>query len=164
MKPERKYSLLEAKSRLEGLCAYQERCTFELKKKMQSWNIDLEDQDILISDLISNNYISEERFAEAYVSGKTRIKKWGRIKIRTELKRKFISDYSINRGLKIIDQEEYWHNLLHLTGRKWGTTKSEKNEYKRKAKTYRYLSSKGYETDLIRDAVEEVINEQQTSQ
>jgi len=160
MKSERKYSLLEAKSRLEALCAYQERCTFELKKKMQSWGIDLEDQNILISDLISNNFLSEERYAEAFVSGKTRIKRWGRIKIRIELKRRFISEYSIKKGLESIDQHEYWSNLLHLADKKWGTTSSERDQFKRKVKTYRFLSTKGYETDLIREAVEEVINSQ----
>jgi len=160
MQSERKYSLLEAKSRLEALCAYQERCSFELKNKMNTWHIDVEDQNILLADLISNNFLSEERFAEAYVSGKTRIKKWGRIKIRIELQRRFISEYSINKGLKSIDPDEYWDTLSDLASRKWSGLKTETNDYKRKMKTYRFLSSKGYENDLIRDAVEQVITQQ----
>ncbi|MFT5777510.1 MAG: regulatory protein [Crocinitomicaceae bacterium] len=160
MQSERKYSLLEAKARLEALCAYQERCTFELRKKMGLWKMDFEDQDRLISDLISNNFLNEERYAEAYVSGRTRIKKWGRIKIRIELKRKFISDYSINKGLKSIDLDEYWNNLYGLAERKWNLLSAEKDLFKRKVKLYRFLSSKGYETDLIKDAVDQVINKQ----
>ena len=89
---------MEAKVKLEALCAYQERCSFELEKKMQLWGLDPENQRILLADLITNNFLNEERFAEAFVSGKINIKKWGRIKIKMELKRKFISDYSINKA------------------------------------------------------------------
>ena len=157
MKSECKYSLLEAKTKLEALCAYQERCSFELKRKMKSWGLDLEDQDRLLADLISNNFLSEERFAEAFSSGKCRIKKWGRIKIRIELKKRQISNYSIDKGLSLIDPHEYWNHLTSLANRKWIETRNEVNLFKRKAKVYRYLSSKGYETDLVKDAVDEVL-------
>ena len=75
----RKYSLLEAKTKLEALCAYQERCSQELDRKMRTWGLDQEDRDALLADLISNNFLSEERFAEAYVSGKVNIKRWWKL-------------------------------------------------------------------------------------
>lgn len=153
---ERKYSLLEAKARLEALCAYQERCSFELIKKMNQWGIDREDQDRLLAELISTNFLSEERYAEAFTSGKMRIKRWGKIKIRIELKKKMISNYSIDKALKSIDLDEYWSNLVHLAERKWELISNEKDEFKRKGKLYRFLSTKGYEADLIKDAVEQV--------
>lgn len=155
---ERKFSLLEAKFKLEALCAYQERCEFELRKKMQSWRIPYDEQDRLIADLIVNNFLSEERFAEAFISGKIRIKRWGKIKIRQELKQRHISDYSINKGFKEISEEEYWENLLHLTKKKWTSLSKERESYQKKAKVYRFLQSKGYETDLIKMAVEEVVS------
>lgn len=156
MKSECKYSLLEAKAKLEALCAYQERCSFELRRKMISWKMDSEDQDRLLADLITNNFLNEERFAEAFVSGKVRIKRWGRIKIKQELKQRHISDYSIRKGLESINLDEYWNNLLHLAERKWLLTERESDLYKRKAKIIRFLNSKGYESDLIRDAYEQV--------
>lgn len=155
MQSERKYSLLEAKARLEALCAYQERCSHELSKKMVQWGIDREDQDRLLAELISSNFLNEERFAEAFVSGRMRIKRWGRIKIRIELKKRFISNYSIDKAIKSIDLDEYWANLHHLTERKWFLS-TEKDFFKRKVKLYRYLNSRGYEADLIKDAVEEI--------
>lgn len=155
MMSERKYSLLEAKARLEALCAYQERCSFELSKKMQQWGLDREDQDRLLAELISSNFLNEERFAEAFVSGKIRIKRWGKIKIRIELKKKMISNYSIDKALKAIDLDEYWANLLHLAERKWKLS-TENDFFKRKVKLYRFLNTKGYEQDLIKDAVEEI--------
>lgn len=152
---ERKYSLLEAKARLEALCAYQERCSFELIKKMQLWGMDREDQDRLLAELISTNFLNEERFAEAFTSGRMRIKRWGKIKIRIELKKKMISNYSIDKALKGIDLDEYWENLKHLAQRKWELS-NESDLFKRKVKLYRFLNSKGYEADLIKDVVEEI--------
>jgi regulatory protein len=156
MKSECKYSFLEAKTKLEALCAYQERCSYELNSKMISWGLYEDDRNALLADLITNNFLSEERFAEAFTSGKVRIKKWGRIKIRVELKQKQISDYSIKKAFNQIDDSIYIDNLNHLAERKWNALTSETNEYTRKMKVYRYLSSKGYETDLIKECVESI--------
>ena len=60
-----KYTILEAKVKLESYCAYQERCAFEISQKLWLWKMHTEDHDILIADLISNNFLNEERFAEA---------------------------------------------------------------------------------------------------
>lgn len=153
----RKYSLLEAKTKLEALCAYQERCSQELDRKMRTWGLDQEDRDALLADLISNNFLSEERFAEAYVSGKVNIKRWGKIKIRQHLKQKAISDYSIKKALTAIEDEVYFGNLRRLTEQKYSTLKGP-DDYNKKVKLYRYLSGRGYETEYVKDVVEEVFN------
>ncbi|MCB9224933.1 MAG: RecX family transcriptional regulator [Crocinitomicaceae bacterium] len=145
-----KYSLLEAKQKIEAFCAYQERCDQEVRLKLQSWLMHSEDVDILISDLITNNFLNEERFAEAFVSGKFRIKKWGRIKIKQHLKQKKISDYSIKKAMAQIDPDVYYNTLVELAENKSVTGKS---EWDRKAKLKRYLASKGYENDLINEVV-----------
>ena len=141
-----KYSLLEAKQKIEAWCAYQERCDFEVRQKLHSWNLHNEDVDILISDLITNNFLNEERFAEAYVSGKFRIKKWGRIKIRLHLKQKKISNYSIDRALSQIDEEEYLETLKNLANKK---IVSAPNNWERKQKIKYFLQQKGFEHTLI---------------
>lgn len=148
------YSFLEAKQKIESFCAYQERCDFEVRKKLFSWNLASENVDILISDLITNNFLNEERFAEAYVSGKFRIKKWGRIKIRQQLKLKKISMYSINKGMAIIDDDEYIQTAKDLVESKSRLIKS-KNKWDKINKLKRYLSSKGFETELVHQIVGE---------
>ena len=158
MNSERKYSFLEAKTKLEALCAYQERCSSELEKKLYQWRFDQEDTDRLLAHLISNNFLNEERFAEAFVSGKVNIKKWGKIKIRQHLKQKRISKYSMDKGISSIDDEVYMSNLKGLAERKYLSLDREKDSYAKKVKVYRFLSSKGYETDLIKDIVEEFFN------
>jgi regulatory protein len=156
MKSECKYSFLEAKAKLEALCAYQERCSFELNSKMISWGLIEEDRNALLAHLITHNFLSEERFAEAFTSGQVRIKKWGRIKIRVQLKQKQISEYSIKKAFEQIDEVLYLSNLNHLAERKWNMLSSDKESYTKKMKIYRFLSSKGYETDLIKECVEEL--------
>lgn len=158
MSSEGKYSLLEAKTKLEALCAYQERCSYELDKKMILWGVDYEDRNRLLSHLIEYNFLNEERFAEAFVSGKVNIKKWGKIKIRQHLKQKFISEYSIKKGLESISDEVYLGNLKKLAERKYLSLSGEKDDYPKKVKIYRFLSSKGYETDLIKEIVEVLFN------
>ena len=75
---------------------------------------------------------------------------------RVELKRKQISDYSIKNALDKIDDSIYIENLKHLLEKKWRALASEKNQYNRKAKTFRFLSSKGYESDIIQDCFDEI--------
>ena len=145
---ETKYSFLEAKHKLEAFCAYQERCMQEIENKLLDWEFYGEQADNLIADLISNNFLNEERFASAFVSGKMRIKKWGRIKIRQHLKQKRISDYSMNKAFKEIDEEEYIENINILTEKKLSLVKG-KNVWDKKVKVQRYLLSKGYENQLV---------------
>lgn len=139
---------------MEAFCAYQERCDYEVRKKLNSWFMDQEHIAIIIADLITNNFLNEQRFAEAFVSGKFRIKNWGRIKIKRELKQRKISAYSINKGMEQIDEQEYLSTLQRLAENKKvkGT-----NKWDKMAKIKRYLSSKGYESDLIHEVVNELM-------
>lgn len=155
MKP--KYTLLEAKQKIEAYCAYQERCDAEVRKKLTGWYLYPEDIDVLISDLIQNNFLNEERFACAFVSGKFRIKKWGKIKIKQHLKQKRISDYSIRKGMEEIDGDEYLITLNQLAESK-NNQITAKDNWDRRAKLQRYLNSKGYESELIRTVVDDLFN------
>ncbi len=154
------YSFLEAKAKIEAYCAYQERCHFEIETKLQSWGIVGEQQNQLIADLIVNRFLDEERFAEAFVSGKFRIKRWGRIKIRQHLKQKHISEYSIKKGMSCIDLEEYYATIKYLIERKTADLSKEKDPWQKKAKVIRYLASKGFEQNLIYDALKDSEHEE----
>jgi regulatory protein len=147
-----KYSLLEARQKIEAFCAYQERCDQEVRKKLNSWNLYQEDVDILIADLISHNFLNEERFAKSFVSGKFRIKKWGRIKIKQALKQKQISAYSINKGMEKIDPADYLDTLAELAIKKSRLINGD--AWQQYTKLQRYLNGKGFERDLIIDTLE----------
>jgi len=111
LKKPKVYTQKQALIKAESYCAYQERCQQELRDKLYSWGLHEIQVENVIADLIASNFINEERFAKAYAGGKFRIKKWGRVKISIELKRRKISAYCIKKGLAEIEEEEYIKTL-----------------------------------------------------
>jgi regulatory protein len=147
-----KYSLIEAKPKIESWCVYRERAHSEVKGKLYDFGLSKEDVEALIAHLISEGYLNEQRFAEAFASGKHRIKKWGRSKITIHLKQKQVSDFCIKKGLLSIDNEEYLLNLKHLAEKRWAMLKGV--GWQKKAKLTQYLITRGYEYDLINEVIE----------
>lgn len=147
----------QALQKLKHYCAYQERCHSEVKEKLYNLGAWKKDHDEIIATLIEENYLNEERFALAFAGGKFRVKQWGRVKIKYELKQKQLSEYCIKKSLKQIDEEEYIKVLNKLAKDKYTSLKSEQYLI-RKKKTMDYLIAKGFEMDLIRRVVDNVGN------
>lgn len=156
MRSERIYSLQEAKLKIEAYCAYQDRCHSEVKSKLFSYGLNYDEVDTLMADLISNRFLDEERFAISYVSGKFRIKNWGRIKIRQALKLKQVSDYCIKKGMEELDLDEYTSVIQKLVNRKSEELSKETDNFKKKMKIARFMASRGFESDLVFDAIEQL--------
>ncbi len=129
-------------------CAYQERCHNEVLEKLSEWGIwGIDAQEILLT-LIEQNYLNEERFAIAFAGGKFRVKHWGKVKIKLELKQRDISEYCLNKALNEISDQDYLHTLNEQIDKKWAETK-DKNLLSKRAKVARYVIGKGCEQDLI---------------
>ena len=105
-----------------------------------------------MGELIKENCVSDERFAVAFVSGRFRIKQWGKKKIQQGLKEKRVNDEIAQKALEQIDQKEYKAILNKLAKEKYASLKHEQYLV-RKKKTMDYLMQKGYEVDLIRDTI-----------
>jgi len=138
----------QALQKLKHYCSYQERCHSEVREKLYSLGVWKKYHDEIIAILIEENYLNEERFATTFAGGKWRIKQWGRVKIKYELKQKQVSDYSIKKALKQIDEEEYLAVLSKLAKEKYAALKSEQYIVREK-KTMNYLTSRGFEIELI---------------
>jgi regulatory protein len=113
--------------------------------------------DEIISTLITENYLNEERFAVHFAGGKFRMKQWGKIKIRQALKNKQVSEYCSRKALKEIDNNEYRQAFFKLAEQKLKTLKTEKNIFIKKRKLQDFLLQKGYEREMITDAVKNMI-------
>lgn len=145
----------EALQKLKQYCAYQERSHYEVRQKLYELGIRKQDYDEIISTLIEEDYLNEERFAKAFAGGKFRMKDWGRKKIYYALKEKKVSEYSIKQAMKEIDDEEYKKNLKELAQGKYESLKDEQYLV-RKKKTIDYMLQKGYELDLVTRAINEL--------
>lgn len=131
-------------------CAYQERTQDEVRRRLQKWGITGDEAEEMISELIVQNYLSEERFAQTYAGSKFRQKNWGRLKIKQELNRRGLTDYTINKGMSEIEDADYEKSLGELLARKMELLqRTESNALKLKQKLVRYALGKGYESELI---------------
>ena len=142
------YTVDEAQKKLEHYCAYQERCHKEVREKLKDMRMIPEAIDMIMVHLIEHNFLNEERFAQAFVRGKFRIKKWGKNRLVRELKFREISKYSIDKALKEIDLEDYHSTLDELTKKRIAQV-NEKNIFKKKKKVADYLLYRGWESHLV---------------
>jgi len=108
--------------------------------------------DSIIVSLIRHDFLNESRFARIFAQGKFRIKKWGRIRIVRELKKREISKYNIDSALKEISEEDY-QNAFHELAIKKLTQIKERNHFKKKKKLADYLLYRGWESHLVYDKV-----------
>lgn len=144
----------QALQKLRHYCAYQERCHTEVKEKLYSFGLRKQMVEESIAQLIEEDYLNEERFAIQFAGGKFRMKQWGKVKIKHALKQKQVSTYCINKAMKELDAEDYEKTLHKLARQKWDTIKGEGvNGFVKMAKTTDYLLQKGFEPELVREAV-----------
>ena len=145
-------SVEEIKRKLESFCVYQDRCHKEVEKKLSEYNLIAEARDSILLHLLQENFLNEERFSKSFARGKFRIKKWGKQRITRELKMRDISSYNIKTALKEIDEEEYIATLYGLVEKK-NKLISETNVFKRRKKIADYLLYRGFESNLIYEAI-----------
>ncbi len=138
----------QALQKLRQYCAYQERSHYEVQQKMWDLGVRRAEHDELISALIEDDYLNEERFAVQYAGGKFRMKQWGKKKIQYGLKEKQVSEYNIRKALKTIDTDAYEQTLAKLAEQKYASLRGEQYLV-RKKKTQDFLLQRGFEIELI---------------
>ena len=157
MRNKRVYDIKIALERLKNFCTLQDRCQFDVIQKMKEWGLLELTQDHILEILITDKFIDEKRYAQSFCRGKFRIKKWGRIKITNELRKKQISNICINKGLNEIEDEEYEILLNNLLEKKNNSLK-DKNHFVRKKKIASFLIQRGFEGNLVWDKIREFSN------
>jgi len=151
------FTLKEIYAKMEYYCAYQERCYKEVEEKLYSFSINPSEKDEILTYLIENNFINEERFAQSFVRGKHNYKFWGKNRIVNELKFRNISSRNIQTALKEIPAATYLHNFHALAEKNWEAIAAPKGPKKNK-KFVDFVLRKGFETNLIYDKLRELDN------
>ena len=142
-------SLSIALQKAKHYCAYQERCHKEVREKLYSFQLYKKDVEQLIAQLIEEDFLNEERFAIAFARGRVNLKKWGKEKIKYELKQKQISDYCIKKALAEINNSDYNKTFESVAAGKLKTLKKEKNIFIKKQKVKAFLQQNGFELKII---------------
>jgi regulatory protein len=133
-------------------CAYQERSQQDVRDKLYDFGLHRKEVEEMISRLITENFLNEERFAIAFAGGKFRQLGWGKTKIKLALKQKKVSEYCIRKALSSIDDMAYFKSLRQLI-QKRGKLEKEKNPLRKNYKLAQYAISRGFEPDLVWDAL-----------
>jgi regulatory protein len=134
----------ELAERLRRWCAYQERCTYHLYEKMRLMDLSQEQKSRFVKMLTEEEFIDDRRFANSFVSGKIRIKKWGRIKIRAELSRLKLGSAIIAEALDSFDESEYDEMVMN-SAKKKSELLRESDKFIKTGKIAQFLVARGIE-------------------
>lgn len=138
-----------------ALCSRRELCCSEIETKLDSWGLAGLDCEKIINVLVKENFLNQERFAKAFAKDKFNYNKWGKVKITAHLRLKNIPSHIIKSALDSIDNETYKRVMNEVIKNHIRTIKS-KNTYDLKAKLLRYGLSKGFESSLLYDILNDI--------
>ena len=142
----------EAYLQLAALCAQTEHCQEEMRVKMRRWELNETVQNRIVSRLVKERYIDDERYARAFVKDKIHYNKWGRRKVQQALWQKHIDTEIQQRVLDEIDEKEYLNVLRPLLKQKRKSIKAE-SDYELNQKLVRFALGRGFDFDLIRQCL-----------
>lgn len=163
MKRNVKYiSRQEALIKAQNICAMQEKCEFDIRKKLKEWKADPTDYNEIIDQLINDKFIDEQRYSISFVKEKFRFNKWGKIKIEYTLKQKNISSNYIQIALLEINEVEYNSVLENELLKKLKSIK-DTDEYAIKSKLARFAISKGFENGKVFDMISTILENKKKS-
>ncbi|APD07158.1 regulatory protein RecX [Flavobacteriaceae bacterium UJ101] len=154
MNLKKSYSLEEIQQKMANYCIYQDRCHYDVEKKLSEYDLIPEAKDHILLFLIQHDFLNEERFAKSFARGKFNQKHWGKNRIKRELKFRKINNRLVDIALLEIDSRDYFKTLEMLYLKKNKEIK-ESNPYKKRQKIYQHLIYKGFESDLILDLMKD---------
>ncbi len=138
--------------KLGHYCAYQERAESEVLNKLESLEVSETLSIKLIELLKKDKFLNNKRFARFYAQGKFTHKRWGKLKIKNNLKKKEISYDNIEFALGLIKIREYKATINLLIDKKAKTLKDKELFIFRK-KIVDSIRMKGFEADIVWDLV-----------
>ena len=149
----------QALYKLAAYCSKAERCEWDVRKKLSSWELAEESSSTIVSRLKQEKFLDEARYAKAFVRDKSRFGKWGVVKIVFELRKKRIPETIIREAMSELKEEDTDSILSELLVRKNNSVKAE-SDYERRAKLIRFAAGKGYKMDEIVRCVNKMVKDE----
>ena len=140
--------------KIQSYCLYQDRCIKEVKNKLYSFKVSSQLVENIVENLIDNDYLNEERYTKMFIQGKLRIKKWGRIKLKYELRLKGIDIKIINEHINQINEEDYIKYFNEFSTNRIKFLKGSTDQKKRSF--INYFTYRGWENDLIYQKLKDI--------
>ena len=147
----------EAYAKAAKFCAYQERSRREVTTKLMQWGLSRPEAADLLDRLEKENFVNEDRFVAAYVGGKFRMQRWGRVKISYGLRGHGVGEAAVALGLAALNNADYAATLHGLAVRKAAALTAETDPQRRRQKLAAFLLSRGFESDLVWPVVNGVV-------
>ena len=144
--------------KMAKFCAYQERCIKDATEKLKTFDINPKDKEEILNYLIENRFVSNERFAHAFVRGKINQSGWGLNKIRFHLIQKGIDKELVEEALAAFNEEAYRQRLVEVLTSKAKTVKAA-NDFEKKRKLAAYAMQRGFEASLGWEVLKEDFEE-----
>ncbi len=138
--------------KLAAKCSVSEQCLNDIEAKLSRYDLTEEERTHILRHLVEEEYIDDQRYAEAYVKDKYRFNKWGRIKISQGLRMKGIDNETIKSAMEAIDEEEYLGILRDLIKAKRKSTRGA-SEFEINGKLIRFATGRGFEFAAIRECL-----------
>lgn len=144
----------EALEKMRRYCSVQERSYKAVREKLYGFGLGKDQVENIIAELISDNYLNEQRFADAFASGRLRIKGWGRRKIEMGLRQLGVSAPCIEHALDSLNTNEYLEKLSQLASKRM-SKETIGTPFEKQMKVSRFLVGRGYEPHLVRKVLDE---------
>ena len=129
-----------------ALCAKRECAPSEIELKLADYPEEI--RRLIVEKLKEENFLSESRFAEAYVKDKFRFNQWGKKKIALMLRKQGIGDEEIKNALAQIKKTEYVNLAEKLLQQKLRQITG-KSVQQQRASLLRFGLSRGFEAELL---------------
>ena len=141
---------------LMNLCAKSEKSSGDARRLMKGWGVEAAEAEKVLQRLISERFIDDSRYAEAFVREKINLSGWGAYKIAATLRQKGINRDIIASALEQYDHIDVVERLTLFLTRKLRTVKA-KNVADLRAKLFRYAAGQGYDFSTAREVVESLV-------
>jgi len=150
-----KENIKTALGKAMAICAKSEQCSSDIRSKLESWGLSTHDSISIMDTLIRENFINNRRYAESFVRDKYRQNKWGKLKIAAHLRSKNIDPEVVGNALSLLDDDQYRQMIADTLNSHRKTVKA-KNQYELKGKLLRFGLSKGFESQILYDILNEI--------